>query len=145
VAPEEVVAALAAWSVRLVQFNGMVAARIGVGLTELQCLYELARHGPATPGTLAARVNLTTGSASRMVERLHAAGHVHRVPDPADRRRVLIRPDPATLGRIGALYDPLNARLAAELEGVDDAALQHMATFLAVAERRTEDVIRELA
>jgi DNA-binding MarR family transcriptional regulator len=144
VGPEEVVAALAAWSVRLVQFNGVVAARIGVGTTELQCLYELARHGPATPGTLAARVNLTTGSASRMVERLHAAGHVHRVPDPADRRRVLIEPDPATLQRIAALYDPLNARLAAELAGVDDAVLGRMATFLAAAEQRTEDMIREL-
>jgi DNA-binding MarR family transcriptional regulator len=144
VAPEEVVAALAAWSVRLVQFNGMVAARMGVGDTELQCLYELARHGPATPGALAARVNLTTGSASRMVERLHAAGHVHRVPDPADRRRVLVEPDPASLQRIGALYDPLNARLAAGLEGVDDAVLRAMATFLEAAERHTEDAVREL-
>ncbi|GAA4863351.1 MarR family winged helix-turn-helix transcriptional regulator [Actinomycetospora straminea] len=142
--PEEVVAALGAWSVRLVQFNGMVAAHLGVGVTELQCLYELARHGPATPGTLAARLNLTTGSASRLVERLHAAGHVHRVPDPADRRRVLVEPDPASLARIGALYEPLNARLAAELADADPAELDHMGAFLARAEERTEEIIREL-
>jgi DNA-binding MarR family transcriptional regulator len=144
VVPEDVVAALAAWSVRLVQFNGIVAAQMGVGVTELQALYELARHGPATPGRLATRLNITTGSASRLVERLVAAGHVRRVADPDDRRRVLVEPEPASLARVGALYDPLNARLAAELAGADDAVLERMATFLAAAEQRTEDVIREL-
>jgi DNA-binding MarR family transcriptional regulator len=141
---EEVVAALAAWSVRLVQFNGVVAAHMGVGATELQALYELSQHGPATPGMLATRLNITTGSASRMVERLVAAGHVRRVADPDDRRRVLVEPEPASLDRVAALYDPLNARLAAELAGVDDAVLERMAAFLAAAEQRTEDVIREL-
>jgi DNA-binding MarR family transcriptional regulator len=144
VRPEEVVAALAAWSVRLVQFNGVVAAHMGVGATELQALYELSQHGPATPGMLATRLNITTGSASRMVERLVAAGHVRRVADPDDRRRVLVEPEPASLDRVAALYDPLNARLAAELAGVDDAVLERMAAFLAAAEQRTEDVIREL-
>ncbi|GAA4909093.1 DNA-binding MarR family transcriptional regulator [Actinomycetospora succinea] len=142
--PEEVVAALAAWSVRLVQFNGLVADRLGVGTTELQCLYELAQHGPATPGALAARLNLTTGSASRMVERLHAGGHVRRVPDPADRRRVLVEPEPASLARIGAVYEPLNARLAALLTDVDEAWLDRMGAFLVAAEERTDDLIREL-
>ncbi|HSK57619.1 MAG TPA: MarR family transcriptional regulator [Actinomycetospora sp.] len=143
-APEEVVAALAAWSVRLVQFNGLVATHMGVGATELQALYELAQHGRATPGMLATRLNITTGSASRMVERLVAAGHARRVPDPDDRRRVLVEPEPASLDRVAALYDPLNARLAAELAGVEYAVLERMATFLVAAERRTEDVIREL-
>lgn len=142
--PEEVVGALAAWSVRLVQFNGIVAARLGVGTTELQCLYELAQHGPATPGALAARLNLTTGSASRVVERLHADGHVHRVPDPADRRRVLVEPDPASLARIGAIYEPLNERLAALLAGTDPAELERMGAFLAAAQERTDGLIREL-
>ncbi|GAA4814058.1 MarR family transcriptional regulator [Actinomycetospora chlora] len=139
--PEDVVAALAAWSVRLVQFNGLVADRMGVGATELQCLYELARHGPATPGVLAGRLNLTTGSASRVVERLHAAGHVRRVADPADRRRVLVEPEAASIARIGAAYDPLNARLAGLLTGADAAVLEQMGAFLAAAERATEEVI----
>lgn len=142
--PAEVVAALAAWSVRLVQFNGHVAGQLGVGATELQCLYELAQHGPATPGALAARLNLTTGSASRMVERLHAGGHVHRVADPADRRRVLVEPDPASLARIGAVYGPLNERLADLLAGTDPAELDRMGAFLAAAEERTDALIRDL-
>ncbi|MHC1559878.1 MarR family winged helix-turn-helix transcriptional regulator [Actinomycetospora sp. C-140] len=140
--PEDVVAALAAWSVRLVQFNGLVAGHLGVGATELQCLYELTRHGPATPGVLAGRLNLTTGSASRVVERLHAAGHVRRVADPADRRRVLVEPEPASIARIGAFYEPLNARLAALLTGADAPVLAQMGAFLAAAEDETDDVIR---
>lgn len=117
VTPEDVVRALAAWSIRLVQFNGLVADRMGVTASDLQCLYELAHHGPSTAGTLARRVNLTTGSASRMIDRLVAAGLVRRVPDPADRRRIVVEPDPASLERVGALYGPLNDRLAADLEG----------------------------
>ena len=93
---------------------------------------------------LATRLNITTGSASRLVERLVAAGHVRRVADPDDRRRVLVEPEPASLARVGALYDPLNARLAAELADADDTVLERMAAFLAAAEQRTEDVIREL-
>ena len=69
---------------------------------------------------------------------------MRRVADPDDRRRVLVEPEPASLARVGALYDPLNARLAAELADADDTVLERMAAFLAAAEQRTEDVIREL-
>src|SRR5215207_5521308 len=88
----EVLAAVAGWQIPIIQFNGLIAERLGMTWTDLQALYVLANHGPATPGQLAKRVNLTTGSASRMIDRLERAGFVRRAADPSDRRRVLIEP-----------------------------------------------------
>ncbi|MGY2060842.1 MarR family winged helix-turn-helix transcriptional regulator, partial [Nocardia gipuzkoensis] len=89
----EVLRAIARWQIPIVQLNGMIAEHVGLNWTDLQALYVLANHGPATPGELARRVNLTSGSASRMIERLVQSGFVHRVPDRHDRRKVMIEPD----------------------------------------------------
>jgi DNA-binding MarR family transcriptional regulator len=137
-------AALAGWTVPLIQFNGMVAASLGVTDTGLQCLYALGTHGPATAGELARRVNLTTGAASRMIDRLHAAGYVRRVPDPADRRRVRVEPTADALDRVAAHYRPLTDRLAADLRVFDADGLAALVGFLHAAERSTEAEIGRL-
>src|SRR5688572_25008996 len=102
---EEVLRAIARWQIPVIQFNGMLAERLGMTWTELQAMYVLANQGPASPGELARRVNLTSGSASRMIERLVQAGYVRRVPDPHDRRKIVIEPDDDAVRRIGGLYD----------------------------------------
>ncbi|RZT84824.1 DNA-binding MarR family transcriptional regulator [Pseudonocardia sediminis] len=136
--------ALAGWQIPIIQLNGMIADRLGVTWTDLQALYVLANHGPATPGELAKRVNLTTGSASRMIDRLDAAGFVRRVPDPADRRRVLVEPVPEGLDRVAAFYDPLVERHRADLADLGPAELATLLRFMERAESSTEARIRDL-
>lgn len=133
------------WTVSVVQFNGMVADRMQVTETGLQCLYELARHGPSTPGELARRVNLTSGAASRMVERLQAAGWVRRVPDPHDRRRVLVEPTRESLERISGYYTPLTDRLREHLADLGTEQLALFLRFAAHAQDSTESEIGNLA
>lgn len=140
----DVIGALTGWTVAVVQFNAMVADRMQVTETGLQCLYELARHGPSTPGELAKRVNLTSGAASRMVERLHAAGYVRRVPDPSDRRRVLVEPTVESLERISSYYTPLTDRLREHLADLDEGHLAHLLRFAVEAQRSTDVEIRTL-
>lgn len=139
-----VLAALAAWQIPIIQFNGLIADRIGMTWTDLQALYVLANHGPATPTELAKRVNLTTGSASRMIDRLERAGFVRRVPDRHDRRRVLIEPVDAAVARVGGFYSHLNERHREDLADLDDDALRALLAFMEAAARRTEDEIRRL-
>ena len=136
--------ALTNWTVLVVQFNGMVASRLGVTESDLQCLFVLAQHGPTTASRLATHVNLTTGSVSRMVDRLHAAGHVTRHADPGDRRRVIIAPSPASLEQIATCYQPLNDRLHSDLDGFDDHQLGLLLGFARAAGASTEDEIRAL-
>lgn len=134
--------AIPGWAIRVVQLNSVVAARLGVTDTDVQCLHVLARHGPATPGALAERVNLTTGSASRMVDRLVAAGCVRRVADPGDRRRVLVEPTEEGVARVGAAYAGLVERTRAELADVDEETLAALLRFVRAAEHDTAEEAR---
>ncbi|MGY2061680.1 MarR family winged helix-turn-helix transcriptional regulator, partial [Nocardia gipuzkoensis] len=68
------------WLQQLIRTNSLVAARMGVIGTDFHCLHVLQQGGPTTPGALAARVGLTAGSATRMVDRLEAGGCVTRAP-----------------------------------------------------------------
>ncbi|MEU4765737.1 MarR family transcriptional regulator [Actinosynnema sp. NPDC023794] len=142
-ARSEVLRAVARWQVPVIQLNGMIAERLGVPWADLQALYVLANYGPATAGELARRVNLTSGSASRMIDRLVRAGFARRVPDERDRRKVLIEPDPDAVARIGRMYDGLNDRHRRDVEALDDAELATLLRFMETAARRTEEEIRD--
>lgn len=139
-----VIEALAGWQVLVAQFNDLVARKLGVSPTETQCLYVLARFGPATPGDIAKRVNLTSGATTRMLDRLSAAGYITRTPDALDRRKVVIEPAGDGIERVAAMYKPLNDELADLLSGFDLAQLQGMATFAREAEDVTSRRIRDL-
>ena len=143
-AVREAIEAMAGWQVLVAQFNDLVARRLGVSPTETQCLYVLARFGPATPGELARRVNLSSGATTRMLDRLLAAGYITRSPDPHDRRRVVIEPAGDGIARVAAMYRPLNADLADLLADWDTADLRRLAQFARAAEEVTETRIRGL-
>lgn len=92
----ETVAALAHELRRLggqsVSLSHVVANRLGMNPTDLECLDVLAMHGPISAGRLAAAMGLTTGAITGVVDRLERAGLARRESDPTDRRRIIIRP-----------------------------------------------------
>ena len=76
----------------VMQLLGATAAdRLGINVTDLNCLNILALSGQLTAGELARATGLTTASITGVLDRLEAAGFVHRERDPADRRRVVVR------------------------------------------------------
>ncbi|MFJ7152393.1 MarR family winged helix-turn-helix transcriptional regulator [Streptomyces sp. NPDC100445] len=76
-----------------VLLHGHASARAcGLGATDLYALNILQLSGPMSPGELAERTGLTTGPTTRLIDRLEQAGYAHRAPDPADRRKVVVRP-----------------------------------------------------
>ncbi|MEU7615240.1 MarR family transcriptional regulator [Micromonospora rifamycinica] len=129
---DEVVRRLPDWITHLIQINSLVAARMGVVVTDFHCLHALQQHGSTTAGVLAKRVGLTPGSASRMIDRLADAGCVRRVPDPHDRRRILIEPTDEGIGRITAYYAGLTARTLDDLAAFDDDQLRTLLRFIEV-------------
>lgn len=140
---DAIVRALPAWQVLVVQHNELVATRMGVTASDLQCLFVLSRRGASTPGQIAADIGLTTGSASRMVERLLVAGLVDRAPDPHDRRRVVVTARATALDRVAELYDPLNARLRALLADLPASTLEGMLGFVRAAEAATSQTLQD--
>lgn len=87
-----------------VRFYGAVADRLGMHVTDLNCLGALRYAGPLPAGELAGRLGLTTGAVTRVIDRLAAGGYVRRTADPADRRRVVIEPIPEALDQVGELF-----------------------------------------
>src|SRR5579883_109467 len=73
-------------------FTQATADRMGVNTTDVQCLNIIHELGTPTAGEVAAKTGLTSGSVTGVLDRLERAGYVARVPDPADRRRVRVRP-----------------------------------------------------
>jgi DNA-binding MarR family transcriptional regulator len=70
--------------------DAAIADLLGVNRTDILCLDILARLGTVTAGRLAAESHLTTGAITALIDRLERAGYVSRLPDPVDRRRVLV-------------------------------------------------------
>jgi DNA-binding MarR family transcriptional regulator len=66
------------------------ADRVGINATDLNCLNILSFSGSMTAGEMARATGLTTASITGVVDRLEAAGFVHRERDAADRRRVVV-------------------------------------------------------
>jgi DNA-binding MarR family transcriptional regulator len=73
-----------------VMFHQAIADRLGLHVTDHKCADLVLRHGPMTAGALANLTGLTTGAITGVVDRLEGAGLARRVPDPEDRRCVVI-------------------------------------------------------
>jgi DNA-binding MarR family transcriptional regulator len=69
---------------------GRMAQRMGMGVNDMSAIGELVQHGPMGPSELARRLGIRTASATLMIDRLEQAGHVRRVRDTVDRRRVTV-------------------------------------------------------
>jgi DNA-binding MarR family transcriptional regulator len=67
-----------------------VADAMGMHPTDAYALNLLAVIGPVTVGELGRYTGLTTGAATRLVDRLESSGVVRRTRDSQDRRRVVI-------------------------------------------------------
>ncbi|WP_345495269.1 MarR family winged helix-turn-helix transcriptional regulator [Nocardia callitridis] len=118
------------WLQQLIRINSLVATRMGVIMTDFHCLHVLQQDGPATPGALAARVGLTAGSATRMVDRLEAAGCVTRATDPKDRRKVVVAATQEGLARASSYYAGLTDRTEQDLADFTEEELRVLLRFV---------------
>jgi DNA-binding MarR family transcriptional regulator len=139
---QRVMAALPSWVNTISQLNRVIADRMGVTATDLDCLHVLHKHGPATAAELAREVGLTPGAVSRMIDRLDAAGCIKRTDDPEDRRRVLIEASTEGLARIARYYDGLTARSDEDLA---EFTLDELLVVLRFVERSQASATEELA
>ncbi|KAB1926848.1 putative HTH-type transcriptional regulat or YcgE [Micromonospora noduli] len=86
-------------------FRYAIAERLGLTVSDLECLDYLADVGSATAGQVAERTNLTTGAVTSMLRRLQQAGYVTAERDPADRRRVIVALRPERSAELKRQYE----------------------------------------
>ena len=104
-----------------------------VTLTHLAALSTLRRHGPMSPGELAAHERVQPPSMTRVVVALEGMGLVTRTPHPTDGRQVVIELTPAAHELLDAEARAREAWLSGRLEqlGSDELEiLQAAATIM---------------
>ena len=113
-----------------VLISDLVATRVGLNSTDLECLDLLYLAGAITAGRLAEHTGLTTGATTAMIDRLELAGFVRRRRDPEDRRRVFVEVVPESGGRVMPLYVPIIKAMDRLNERYGDEQLGVVVDFL---------------
>lgn len=122
-------------------FGQTVAIRFGLSESDIATLESLIETGASSAGRLGELTGLTSGAVTRVIDRLEQSGYVRRVPDPADRRRVIVEVVPEKASAIHSTLNRVGAASAAEIGRYTDAQLTLITDFLT----RMEQITREEA
>ena len=121
------------------------AERIGINVTDLNCLNLLALRGQMTAGELAKATGLTTASITGVLDRLEEAGFVRRERDAHDRRRVVVHLDGTRgLRDVAPVFAPVVEAWRAVAAQYTDEQLTLLLGFQAQLEQIMRDRLIEL-
>ncbi len=138
---QELVLLLRRLTVELDAVGQRFASLHGLGRTDVRALVAImdaARQGEAlTAGALGRTVELSSASVTALVDRLERVGHVRRVRDADDRRRVVLEMSESAMAAGGEFFGGLNRDLLAAMAGYSDEELAVVRRFLT----QTTDVI----
>ena len=94
---EKVILGARQYGISNVLFRNLIGGRLGLNVTDMECLGLLFHKGTSMPSELRRVTGLSSGATTAMLDRLERSGLIERRPNPDDRRGVLI-----TLQRSGA-------------------------------------------
>jgi DNA-binding MarR family transcriptional regulator len=126
----EVQASLRALSTEIDRLDQVAADRYGLNRTDMRALDLVGQAGRLTPTDLARRLGLTTGGVTSVLDRLERAGYARRLPDPGDRRRLLVETTAATAARDAEVFGALLQATQSALEAFTDQELAVIGRFL---------------
>ena len=92
---------------------------MGLGLSELAALEHLSAE-ELTPMELGERLFMSRGAITALVDRLERSGHLERVPNPDDRRSLLLRRTPSGVEELLGHLLPLVAEINELDAGLSD-------------------------
>ena len=125
------------------RFLAHLGRRLGATRTEFDALDEIGQRGGLTPGELAERLSLTSGSVTALLDRLERLGWAARERHPEDRRKVVVR-------LTAAAERTAEKELGSLVRAIDDAAAglsardrQAVERFLAGASDAVAELVRK--
>ena len=121
-------------TVELDAVGSRFASEHGLNRTDVRALVAImdaARRGEAlTAGQLGEAVDLRSASVTALVDRLEKVGHVRRVRDPEDRRRVALQISESAMAAGGEHFGGLARDLVAAMGAYSDDELAVVRRFL---------------
>lgn len=98
-----------------------------VGDTDLHAMLHImvaeTAGTPLTPADLRRRLDVSPAAITYLVDRMIDAGHLRREPDPADRRKTLLRYEEPGKALARSFFTPLGAQLRSALAELSDRDL----------------------
>jgi DNA-binding MarR family transcriptional regulator len=134
----QVLMAAADYGINTMFLRNAMGRRLGLNITDSECLSLLGIKGISTPTELARYTGLTTGATSTMLDRLEKAGLITRRQNPHDRRGVLIEIRGDAAESTTPLVDGVQRAHRALIAEYSAEELEVIAGFLA---RLTQNVI----
>lgn len=132
VRPEELAGVLRVLVGRLNHSLGTPGRRRGATPSRQMALWMLEKFGPMRSGDLAARMNITAASTSRLVDVLNEQGWLERRADPEDRRAHLLSVSESGREMLADLRRESTTQLAEDIAGLSVASQQLLAQALPV-------------
>jgi len=145
---ERVEAPEVSWALREVarataEVDRALASRVGMRAIEYAAMSHLMDEpGALGPVEFSARLGISSGSGTELVDRLERAGHVERHRHPADRRRLTLQPTEHAVTTVLHELTPLFAALdevAEELTANEQALITR---YLRTVAQRMHDYAR---
>ena len=112
------------------EFERHLGRELTVNPTDLAAMEELIRDGALSPTELAGRLNISTAAVTTVVDRLTAVGHVSRMPNPDDRRGVIIVPAPASVAKAMQTLMPMILSINEVLAGFSEEEKTTITVYL---------------
>jgi len=146
---QEILAALST-AMRRASANGVllsqaIAECVGLSSNDMECLDLLSQEGIVTAGRLAEITGLSTGAVTGIIDRLEKAGYARRVPNPRDRRSVLVEPLLEKVARdIGPFFTAIERGMAELSARYDEAELALLLDFVSRLNEQSQAEIARL-
>jgi DNA-binding MarR family transcriptional regulator len=107
-------------------YSQAMASRLGINMTDLECLCLAARERGITAGAIAEATGLTTGATTTAIDRLERAGFAQRVADKSDRRKVIVVATSAIKRRSEDLGTPMQEIVDGVVSQYDDDQIKFL-------------------
>ena len=131
-AADRVVLGIRHFVAAVIFFNAQVADQVGLSLIDMQLIHMLQLHGSSTPTRLAGWTGLSSGGVTVALDRLEKSGYVRRLPNPDDRRSLLVALVPARIRKIAAMYEGVESDTRRQLAKLPQSDLEAVVRFFEI-------------
>jgi MarR family transcriptional regulator, organic hydroperoxide resistance regulator len=128
-------------------FQNAIAEKMGLNVTDGECIDFLMEMGSSTAGDLAKVTRLTTGAITNVIDRLEKVGFVKREKDPKDRRKVIVVLIPERHEKKKKYYEPFANDVFSLFSGYSKKDLKFLITHTSalniIYQRHMQEIIEE--
>jgi DNA-binding MarR family transcriptional regulator len=142
---DRVGSALVALLHRVEDSKEAAARNQGMHQTDLRCLGYLASQDRAvSPRDVISTLSITSGACTALLDRLEASRFIQRIPNPEDRRSVLIQLDRDAARKPLALLEQMQKSYYQATRPFSPENLEAIALYLEQVANLTEELSKEL-